>query len=192
MKEIIIPGEKVEDRNYYSYEKEDGYHSMIFGLLSKDDTRSRIVPLKGPYRPREGDMVVGVITDVKYGGCVVDLNMSSSAFLLTKRDYNVADVVMAEITRATDSLLLENEKRLYNGDILDVSPVKVPRIIGKRSSMLNLLKEGTDCLIFVGKNGRIFIKGDNFLKAKKAIKKISKEAHTDGLTDRMTKFLQVN
>jgi exosome complex component RRP4 len=58
--------------------------------------------------------------------------------------------------------------------------------------MVSLLKDKLDVNIFVGKNGRIWINGkvaDEEL-AVKAIKRIELEAHTSGLTDRITKFLE--
>ena len=57
--------------------------------------------------------------------------------------------------------------------------------------MLATLKKYTNCWIFVGQNGRIWIKGEdekvNLLI--KAIRKIEKEAHTFGLTQRIIKML---
>jgi exosome complex component RRP4 len=58
--------------------------------------------------------------------------------------------------------------------------------------MISLLKSKLDVNIFVGKNGRIWINGkveDEDL-AVKVIKRIEQEAHTSGLTDRITKLLE--
>lgn len=64
-------------------------------------------------------------------------------------------------------------------------------MIGKHSSMLNILKAATKCEILVGKNGLIWIKGPNQQKAVEAIDKIDREAHLPGLTDRIIDFLGV-
>jgi len=51
--------------------------------------------------------------------------------------------------------------KINGGLIIDVEPSKVPRIIGKKGSMISLLKKYTKCRIFVGQNGRIWIDGDD-------------------------------
>ncbi len=81
---------------------------------------------------------------------------------------------------------------LRSGRVVEVSYTKVPRVIGRAGSMISLLKSKLDVNIFVGKNGRIWINGkveDEDL-AVKIIKRIEQEAHTSGLTDRITKLLE--
>ena len=59
--------------------------------------------------------------------------------------------------------------------------------------MIKLLKNLTKCNIFVTQNGRIWIKGENIAYERlliDAIKKIEKEAHTVGLTDRMSLYIE--
>jgi exosome complex component RRP4 len=81
---------------------------------------------------------------------------------------------------------------LRSGRVVEVSYTKVPRVIGRAGSMVSLLKDKLDVNIFVGKNGRIWINGkaEDEELAIKAIKRIEQEAHTSGLTDRITKFLE--
>jgi exosome complex component RRP4 len=76
--------------------------------------------------------------------------------------------------------------------ILDISPSKVPRVIGKNGSMIQMLKNSTGCRIYVGQNGRIWIDGelDNIIKAVKAVKLIEEEAHSMGLTEKIKKLLE--
>jgi exosome complex component RRP4 len=56
-----------------------------------------------------------------------------------------------------------------------------------------MLKKETDCEIFVGQNGRIWINGkdENMDKLSEAIDMIIRESHTSGLTDKISRFLQV-
>jgi exosome complex component RRP4 len=58
--------------------------------------------------------------------------------------------------------------------------------------MIAMLKNETNCNIFIGQNGRVWITGkDKDLElAVKAILKIEKESHVSGLTDRLTRFLK--
>jgi exosome complex component RRP4 len=80
-------------------------------------------------------------------------------------------------------------KKLYGGIIIKVTPTKVPRIIGRSGSMINLIKKKTKCEIYIGQNGVIWIKGEDKTKAIEAILTIEKESHTIGLTEKIEKML---
>ena len=85
-----------------------------------------------------------------------------------------------------------NLYKIKGGYITYIEPSKVPRLIGKKGSMIALIKKYTQCRIFVGKNGRIWIdgKGDNIYKVLKVIKKIESESITYGLTNRIEDLLK--
>jgi len=75
--------------------------------------------------------------------------------------------------------------------LLKINAHKVPRIIGKEGSMVNLIKDETGCNITVGQNGLISISGDKVgdeLLAKKAIMFIVEKAYISGLTEEMKKW----
>jgi exosome complex component RRP4 len=76
---------------------------------------------------------------------------------------------------------------------VDISHTRVPRLIGKGGSMIGMLKKEVNCDIFVGQNGRIWINGGEkeMDLAQKTILLIEKEAHTNGLTDRIVDFLKL-
>jgi exosome complex component RRP4 len=82
--------------------------------------------------------------------------------------------------------------KLEGGRIIKINPQKVPRVIGKEGSMINLIKEKTNTEITVGQNGFIWIKGDydSEKKAEGAIKLISEESASSGLTEKVEKFLK--
>lgn len=82
--------------------------------------------------------------------------------------------------------------KIKGGYIIDVEPTKVPRIIGKKGSMISLLKNYTKCRIFVGQNGRIWIDGsdEGVQKVIDTIKMIETEALSYGLTDKVEKLLK--
>ena len=81
-------------------------------------------------------------------------------------------------------------RKLIGGRILKITPSKVPRVIGKAGSMIELIKDKTKCQIIVGQNGVIWIKGEKESLASKTILMIEKESHISGLTDKITKFLE--
>jgi exosome complex component RRP4 len=79
-----------------------------------------------------------------------------------------------------------------DGRIIKITPSKVPRLIGKRGSMINMIKELSGTEMVVGQNGWVWIKGEpkNELSAMKAIYKIDRESHTKGLTNRIEDMLK--
>lgn len=82
--------------------------------------------------------------------------------------------------------------KLRGGRILEIIPAKVPRLIGRKGSMINLIKNETDSRLIIGQNGRIWLNGRTLeieLVIEKAIRKIESEAHTSGLTDRIKEFI---
>ncbi len=79
------------------------------------------------------------------------------------------------------------------GIVVTIDPPKIPRIIGRNGSMIKMLKNQTKTNIFVTQNGRIWLKGEDLAHERlliDAIRKIEREAHTVGLTDRMNAYLE--
>jgi len=80
-----------------------------------------------------------------------------------------------------------------DGLVISIDPPKIPRVIGRSGSMIKMLKNLTKCNIFVTQNGRIWLKGEDIAHERlliDAVRKIEKEAHTVGLTDRMSEYIE--
>jgi exosome complex component RRP4 len=111
----------------------------------------------------------------------------------------VGEVVVGKITafdRTRDPTLTIKGAglgKVGNGLIVNLTPTKVPRLIGRKGSMINILKRETGCEIIVGQNGRILIRGRDSKKVElvvEAIRMIEEQAHISGLTDRIKNFLK--
>jgi len=212
-KNIVIPGDLLSDDPPKSGEGtyvEDGkIYSLIYGIFDDKD-KIRVIPLSGKYIPSIGDVVIGLIVDISFSNWKVDISAPYEALMhISEYPRRIDSSEMSKIMRVGDlaifkvvdvdssmkiELALKNDqlKVLRTGRIIEVSYSKVPRVIGRAGSMINMLKSTLNINIFVGKNGRIWINGkesDEDL-AVRSIKKIEHEAHTSGLTDRMTKFLE--
>jgi exosome complex component RRP4 len=213
VKKIVLPGEKVFDapqRFEGTFVESGRTHAAVVSLLHGD----RITPLKGFYLPKIGDMVIGIVKEETFGGYRIDIN-SPYGGVVSPSDrgrgrgmrggrgyggrgyeeereahFNVGDVVMSQIESVDEvkNAILARPTPLQGGEILEIESVKVPRVIGKNASMLNLIKECTKSYIIVGNNGRVYLKGGNTTLASLAILKICEEAHLSGLTDRMKAF----
>ena len=84
-------------------------------------------------------------------------------------------------------------RKMQGGKIIEITPSKIPRVVGKQGSMISLIKDKTGCNIFAGQNGRIWIRGSSTEAEKlatEAIQLINDKAHTSGLTERVGAFLE--
>lgn len=198
MGRIVLPGEAVSDkaeRIAYSFVENGKTYATVLSLMNDE---GRLIPLEGPYEPLVDDYVIGVVTYVKFVGYTVEMNSPYEGFLSsreTRDKFELADVVFAKIRSVDEvkNINLTDARMLREGRLVSVSAVKVPRIIGKKNSMLNMIKEATGCEIFVGRNGLIWMsrEGDVNL-AIRTIEMIEREAHVPGLTDRVGKYLSEN
>jgi len=212
-KMIVVPGdllsEDVTKAAEGTYTENGKVYSLIYGLADERE-KVRVIPLSGKYLPATGDVVIGMVSDISFSNWKIDINSPYEA-LMHISEYprriessemakimGVGDLAIFKVVDVDPSMKIELTPRegqlrvLRSGRVVEVSYTKVPRVIGRAGSMISLLKSKLDVNIFVGKNGRIWINGkteDEDL-AVKVIKRIEREAHTSGLTDRITKLLE--
>ena len=111
--------------------------------------------------------------------------------------FGLGDYVVCQIVNVTSQRLIDVSmkgpglRKLRGGRFLEISPMKVPRVIGKDGSMVGMIKQATKCEIIVGQNGVIWFDGapEGEVVVANAIKKICDEAHLGGLTQRMADWL---
>lgn len=113
---------------------------------------------------------------------------------------NIGNMVVAKIfsigRRGIDlSIKSRGLGKINEGIITEINSNKVPRVIGKEGSMINLIKDKTGCNITVGQNGIIWIRGEKIedeLLAKKAIEFVSDKSFLSGLTEEVEKWFGEN
>lgn len=215
-RKIIIPGEVIAKGDYLPGEgtekKGDEIIALRFGLAEESNKLVKVIPLSGTYHPRRGNVVIGKVENVTFNGWVVDIGTAENAFLplaevprFVSKDeieevMTIGDMVVAKIwninKRGIDlSIKSRGLGKVEDGMIVKVNPNKVPRVIGKEGSMINLIKDETKCNITVGQNGLIWIHGDKIedeLHAKKAILFITEKSFVSGLTDEVKKWFGEN
>lgn len=214
-REVIIPGEVIISGDEYlpgDWTRREGKDIIAsrFGLAEKSGRLIRVIPLSGIYTPRIGNVVIGTVTDVTFNGWIIDINAPYLAFLplmesprfVSKENLqdflDIGEILVAKVDsmkhRGVDlTIRAKGLGRQENGMIIHINPNKVPRVIGREGSMINLIKNETKCDIIVGQNGLIWIKGDKVedeLKAKEAILLITKKANVSGLTEQMEKWFR--
>ena len=184
------------------------------GLAMIEGRTIKLIPLSGRYIPKTGDTIICKVIDVGFNGWRLDTNSAYSAMLSMKdatsefiarganltQYYDLGDYIVCKIVNVTSQKLIDvtmkgpGLRKLKGGRLIEVNPNKVPRIIGKQGSMVLMIKDAAKCNISVGQNGLIWIDGEpiNELLAIQTIRKIEKESHTSGLTDKIKEYLEKN
>lgn len=217
-KEIVIPGQELaEGMDFLPGEDvirdKDKLVATKIGMVNVSGRLVKLVALTGPYLPKRGDLVIGNVVGVGFSGWRINIGWPFEANLSLKdatsdfiekgadlsKYFNYGDYIVVQIINVASTKIIDltmkgpGLRKLGPGKLLDISPSKVPRVIGKQGSMIALIKDYTGCKISVGQNGVVWLKGDDpkreFL-AVKAIRKIEEESHISGLTDRMKEFLE--
>lgn len=213
----VIPGDVITTGSYRAEQNTvmDGrlIISTVVGVSEIVDNSVRVMPLTGKYMPRIDDMVVGKVTSHTSLAWELDINSCYLGFLPASdvfgRDFSArsdeltsrlkrGDLVATRIAnsdRSRDPLLTITDRdlgKIDSGELVEISASKVPRLIGKRGNMIQMIEAKTDSLITVGQNGWVVVACDNpdgLLKAKKAVNMVDKMAHIPHLTDRVRSML---
>ncbi|MBR9704705.1 RNA-binding protein [Candidatus Pacearchaeota archaeon] len=212
-RKLVAPGETVVTGDDYlpgdfTHKEGDEVISSRYGLLDISGRVVKIIPVSGVFEPRRGNTVIGRVEDITFSGWIMDVSGPYSAFLPLAEcprfiDRNnvaefgdIGDVMTLKILgvkKGGIDLTLKSRGlgKLEGGRIIKINPHKVPRVIGKEGSMINLIKNKTNTDITVGQNGYIWIKGntDGEKKAEDTINLIVKESSSCGLTEKIEKFL---
>lgn len=211
-KDIVVPGEILAQGMDYvpasgTARENEKIIAQRLGLVSVSNHLVKIIPLSGRYVPRKNDFIIAKVIDVVLMGWRLDINSAYSALLSVKEGstdyiergddltkfYDIGDYVTCKIINVTSQKLIDvttrgpGLKKLDGGRIINVSPQKVPRIIGKQGSMVSMIKKGTGCKIIVGQNGLVWIQGtpEAEISTVKLIRSIEAESHISGLTEKI-------
>jgi len=212
-RKIVIPGEVVEKGNDFlpgegTEKRGEEIVALRYGLAEESNRLVKVIPLSGVYNPRRGNIVIGKVELLTFNGWVINIGTAENAFLslaevprFVNKDgldeiMDIGDMAVIKISginqRGVDATIKSRGLgRIDEGLIVSVNPNKVPRIIGKEGSMINLIKDETKCNITVGQNGLVWIKGDKIedeLYAKEAILFVTEKSFTSGLTEEVQKW----
>lgn len=217
-KQLVTPGDLLAEGNYMAgdntYKDDDKIYTSRVGLVDYEDRKVYVVALKAFYIPSVGDIVIGKVVELGTGGWIIDVNAPYLAMLKASdvidrpfrsrtsdlpSIFDVGDILIAKIVaynRTRDPLLTVREPglgKIMRGTLAEITPTKIPRAIGRKGSMISMIKRETGCQITIGQNGLILISGktpEDERLAVMAIHKIEEESHTSGLTDRVTEMLR--
>ena len=187
--------------------------STTIGISEIYDDSVRVIPLTGKYIPKINDLVIGKVNSHTSLSWELDINSCYVGFLPAQdvfgRDFSAhadelatklktGDLVAARIAnfdRTRDPLVSISDRdlgKIDSGVLMEISPSKVPRLIGKKGSMIQMIEEATDAAITIGQNGWVVVSCEStegLLKAKKAIQMVNEQVHVANLTDQVKEML---
>ena len=190
--------------------------STTIGLSDVSDDSVRVISLTGVYLPKIDDLVIGTIQYIHGNSWFADINSCYQGMLLgqdvfgrgsypTKSEMeerlSKGDIIFAKIANSDRqrepliSIADQSLGKIDSGELVKISPAKIPRLIGKHGSMIQTIEGSTNATITVGQNGLIVVSCDEtngLLKALAAIRMVDEQAHLVDLTDKVKKMLKSN
>ncbi|WKT57046.1 exosome complex RNA-binding protein Rrp4 [Candidatus Nitrosotenuis chungbukensis] len=219
-RKYVIPGDVITTGPYRAEENVnlvgDKIIATTVGISEIYDSGVRVIPLTGMYVPRIDDFIIGIVKSHTSLSWEADMRSCYPGILPAQdvfgRDFNPkvdeltsrlkkGDLVAARIAnfdRSRDPLITIGDRdlgKIEEGELVKISPSKVPRLIGKRGSMIQTIENATKALITIGQNGYIVVsceEPEGLLKALDAIRMIDEQAHVPNLTEKIQEMLGSN
>ena len=215
--QFVIPGDIIVTGSYTLAQNVvldgDKVMSTAIGFYEIEDNQVNVIPLTGLYNPKIDDFVIGKVKSHSSLSWEVDINSYYASMLpasdIFGRNYlpskddlslklNVGDIVAARIVNAGGtrdpliSIAGQNLGKIDSGELIKISPAKIPRLIGKHGSMIQTIEAATNAAVTIGQNGLIVLKCDNSAGLKKAIasiKMMDKALHDTNLMEKVQNLL---
>ncbi len=216
-RKYVIPGDVVTTGPFRPEQNVvlvgDKIISTTIGISEIYDDSVKVLSLTAKYLPKIDDLVIGKVISHTSLSWELDINSCYVGFLPAQdvfgRDFSAhadelasklktGDLVAARIAnfdRTRDPLVTISDRdlgKIDSGDLVKISPSKVPRLIGKKGSMIQMIEMATDAAVTIGQNGWVVVSCESpegLLKAKKAIEMVNDKAHVANLTDQVKEML---
>ena len=216
---FVLPGDVIVTGDYQPEQnvilEGDRLMSTAIGFSEITDDLVTVTPLTGLYTPKTDDLVIGKIVSHNALSWEVNINSYYPGILTASdvfgKDYspsrddlslklNTGDIILARIANVNsrDPLITitgENLGKIDSGELVKISPAKIPRLTEKNGSMIETIEGSTNATITVGQNGLIILKCDNstgLQKAIKSIKMIGVTHHDDSIEEKIQNILDEN
>jgi len=213
--QFVLPGDTISG----SYEPaqnvildDNRLLSTAIGFCEINDNEASVSPLTGFYIPKIDDLVIGKVISFSALSWEIDINSYYSAIL------PASDIFGRDFTSSRDNLSLKLAKgdliaarivnigsreplitisgqdlgKIDSGELVKISPSKVPRLIGKQGSMIQAIEGATNSSITIGQNGLIILNNDNnsgLERATRAIKMIEINLYEPNLEEKIQNLL---
>ena len=208
--DIIVTGDYTPEQNVII--DGDRAISTTVGFSEVNDNRVGVISLTGFYIPKIDDLVIGKVISFSALSWEIDINSYYSAIL------PASDIFGRDFTSSRDNLSLKLAKgdliaarivnigsreplitisgqdlgKIDSGELVKITPSKVPRLIGKQGSMIQAIEGATNSSITIGQNGLIILNNDNnsgLEQATRAIKMIEINMDESNLEEKIQNLL---
>ena len=218
-RKYVIPGDVVTTGPFRPEQnvilEGDKIIATMVGISEIYDDSVKVLPLTGKYIPKIDDLVIAKVNSHTSLSWELDINSCYVGFLPAQdvfgRDFSAhadeltsklktGDLVAARIAnfdRTRDPLVTISDRdlgKIDSGVLVPISPSKVPRLIGKKGSMIQMIEMATDAAVTIGQNGWVVVScetPEGLLKAKKAIEMVNEKAHVANLTEQVKEMLEI-
>jgi len=208
-----IIDKKIRSKTISKYVKSDKGNIMTsLGVIQEGKKSVDILIYKDIYKPSKNDYVIGVVVGYAPNGWIIDIGSYTKAFLpameIVKGDFDprkvelskhlaIGDIVgfkISEVRRLGYFLgtirheAREKDKKygkIKDYYLLKIHSSRLPRVIGKKGSMIKLIKQALKCEIIIAQNGVILFKGsiEKFNIFRRVINIIVEKTYASGLTN---------
>jgi len=208
--DIIVTGDYTPEQNVII--DGDRAISTTVGFSEVNDNRVGVISLTGFYIPKIDDLVIGKVISYSALSWEIDINSYYSAILpasdIFGRDFTSSrdnlslkfvkgDLIAARIvnTGSREPLITisgQDLGKIDSGELVKISPSKVPRLIGKQGSMIQAIEGATNSSITIGQNGLIILNNDNnsrLERATRAIQMIEINMYESNLEEKIQNLL---
>ena len=209
--DIIVTGDYTPEQNVII--DGDRAISTTVGFSEVNDNRVSVISLTGFYIPKIDDLIIGKVISYSALSWEIDINSYYSAIL------PASDIFGRDFTSSRDDLSLKLDKgdliaarivnvgstreplitisgqdlgKIDSGELVKITPSKVPRLIGKQGSMIQAIEGATNSSITIGQNGLIILNNDNnsgLERATRAIKMIDLNLYEPNLEEKIQNLL---
>ena len=216
--QFVLPGDIIVTGHYTPEQNViidgDRVIATTIGFSEVKDSSVGVMSLTGFYIPKTDDLVIGKVISFGALSWEIDINSYYSAILpasdifgrdftssrddlslkLVKGDLITARIVNAGTTREPlITISGQGLGKIDSGELVKITPAKVPRLIGKQGSMIQTIEGSTNSSITIGQNGWVIVSNDEtngLLKAIDAIRLVDEQAHVANLTDKVNKMFE--
>ena len=171
------------------------------GRVNEKGSEVAIEPFRTAYIPRPSDMVIGYVEGCTNNIWFIDigapfnailpmsLGPGKAAFGGTRSILDIGEAVLCRVQEVeeTHSSVVTMKglglRKIRSGNIEQVDPHLLGRLIGKGGKALSQLKENTGCRIIVADNGRVWVDGefDSIITVRDRLQAMSDDAKSTGV-----------
>lgn len=148
------------------------------GWVNEKNGVTSINPINSAYMPRSGDLVIGIVESVRNNLWFAEVNGPFNGLLpmslapwkvefgAAREQMDIGDIMLARIQEVDEAhnIVLTMKgvglRKLKEGVMEEIPINTIAHLRGENNSLLNKLKDASDCRIIVAENGRVWIDGD--------------------------------